>query len=396
MSRRPTPPSRPRPLYVTCDHGLEGVLADELTAAGATEVKAGHRGVTCLGDRRTMWRINLTSRVANRVLLPIAEFPARDRDQLYAGVKRINWPDWMEVRQTLAVDATSHESGMVHTGFVAQCVKDAVCDRFRLKGGRRPSVDRRSPDVRINVHLDRDHCTLSLDSSGERLHRRGYRTEAGEAPLRETLAAGILKLSGWDPRRPLVDPMCGAGTFLIEAALIARDIAPGLLRVGNIGFGFERWMDHDPVGFAAVTADVRARVRPKAPAPIVGGDVDLDVLRAAAENAQRAGVAADITVQVVELDALEPPRGPGTVVVNPPYGERLQPDDLPALYKRLGHTLKTRYTGWTAWVLVAEKTPAHIGLRADKKLTLRNGPIPCELRAYPLTPARDTAARPRR
>lgn len=371
-----------RTLYATCDHGFEAVLADELGALGAHAVVPGHRGVHFAADREGLWRITLGTRIANRILMPIAEFPATSREAFHAGVQRIHWTRWFGVDRTFVVDASSHRSSQEHTGFIAQVTKDAICDRFRADTGRRPDVNRERPDVVVNIHLDEDHCIVSLDAAGSRLHRRGWRTATGDAPLKETLAAGMLRMVGWQPSQPLIDPMCGSGTFLVEAALIAQNVAPGLLRLGGEGFAFQRWVDHDPAAFARVEAELRAQIRPDVIPTLVGWDADLDVLAAARHNARRAGV--NVRYEVGSLNAVQPPEGPaGLMLTNPPYGVRLAADQ--ALYVTLGDVLKQRFAGWTAWLFVANEAPIKsIGLKPSRKIPLRNGPIECRLCRYEL------------
>ncbi|MCB9539489.1 MAG: hypothetical protein H6704_25015 [Myxococcales bacterium] len=403
-----------RPLYATCDAGLEDLLAAEIRALGVTEVHPGHRGVGFMGDREVLWRANLCLRVANRVLVPLAEFDAADRDALYAGAAAVEWSDWFESKRTIVVDASCHASAIDHTAFASLVVKDAVCDHFRELEGRRPSVDKRRADVPINVRLDHDHCVISLDSSGSRLYRRGYRTEAGRAPLKETLAAAILMMSGWTPEQPLVDPMCGAGTFVLEAGMMARNIPPGLHRLGKRGegFAFQNWSTHRAAAFERVVRALRDDIEDSLLQPIEGGDLDDQALELARRNAKRCGLADDVTLFRRPLGEAVPPEGApaGVVVVNPPYGKRLRPGDLDGLYKALGYTLKRRFAGWTAHVLVGNEAPAHrIGLRPSGKIPLRNGPIDCTVLTFDLFAGRgpvdadawdkhegDRPARPRR
>lgn len=384
-----------RLLHATCDHGFEAALADELVELGAHRVVAGHRGVAFEANREGLWRVTVGTRLANRILMPIAEFPAPDRRSFHAGVQRVYWHRWFSVDDTFAVDASAHRSAQDHTGFIAQVAKDAVCDRFRAEVGRRPSVDRDRPAVGINIHLDEDHCTVSLDAAGTRLHRRGWRSATGEAPLKETLAAGMLRLIGWTPELPLVDPMCGAGTFLIEAGLIARNIAPGLLRLASgpapsrwaaprageaEGFAFERWADHDPVAFGHLVTELRDAIRPGT-ATLAGWDIDAGALAAARTNARRAGV--DVQWAIGGLEQATALAAQGVVITNPPYGQRLAADE--ALYRALGDVLKQQFTGWTAWVFAANEAPIKsIGLRPTRKIPLRNGPIECRLCRYAL------------
>ena len=375
-------------LHATCDVGLEPVLEGELTSFGGRSITVVPRGVTFDGDHETLWRANLQSRVANRVLLELARFRVRDRDQLYAAASRIDWSRWMTPDQTLAVDSRVGGTASLAVQLANQVVKDAVCDRFRRESGRRPSVDRHAPDVPIYLRLIGDEATLGLDSSGARLHKRGYRTEAGTAPLRETLAAGVLALTGWDGQTPLQDPMCGSGTLPIEAALIARNIAPGLLRLrrGGVGFAFQRWLGHEPRSLLRITDRLRSRARKRTRAPIVGSDTHPGVLVAARRNAGRAGVADDVSLTRLNLADAEPPGEGGTLVCNPPYGARLgEPEDLEPLYKEFGDVLKQRYAGWSAFLLAGDRQLAgRVGLRPARRIVLWNGPIECRLLRYEL------------
>ena len=383
------PFGRGRPLYATCDAGLEHLLAAEL-GVYAESVTPGHRGVAFHGDRLALWRANVESRVANRVLVPVAEFPARDRRALYEGAKRVKWHGWFGTSQTIAVDASIHQSAFQHSGFVAQVVKDGVCDRFRAEVDRRPSVDRKHPDVRINLRVDGDACTLSIDSSGERLHRRGYRVEGGEAPVKETLAAGILAIANWRGDQTLLDPMCGSGTFLIEAALIASRTAPGLVRLRRGDYGFRSWFGHRADQFERYLEKLRARILPLASGRVFGSDVDPEVIAMAQVNVERAGFADAVELLTVDVAQRQVPPGvsPGVVVTNPPYGERMK-GDLEAL--------KRRFSGYTAHVLVGESAPIkRIGLKTSRKTRLHNGPLPCTLARYRLFsgpgPRRETPA----
>ena len=383
---------RPRPLYATCDNGVEDLLAAELEALGADRVFPGHRGVGFFGDRQLMWAANVHSRIANRILVPVAEFPATDKETLYAGVERVNWTNWFRSNQTLAVDASSHRSALEHTGYMNQVTKDAICDRFRSEGQRRPSVDKRRPDIRINVRVQDDHCVVSLDSSGERLYRRGYRREAGDAPLKETLAAAILMRSGWNGTTALVDPMCGAGTFLVEGAMMALGIPPGLSRARKGHFAFAAWHGHRAPVYQKWLSELEASLPRPDIAPITGGDVDPEVLDRAVANAERAGVREAIELMRGPIGQARPPKGapPGVVVVNPPYGKRLgRGEDLPQLYAELGRTLKFHFTGYTAFVIAADEAPANrIGLRANDRWPMRNGAVPCHLMRFELVAAR--------
>ena len=376
-------------LYATCDEGLEEVLLAEIEAAGGKDARVGRLGVSFRGDREAVWRVNLCSRIANRVLVQLASFRGRDRDALYNGISRLPWPDLMDVDQTLAVDSSvSGLSPGPDPRFVNQVAKDAICDRFRRETGRRPSVDRKAPDLQVNVRISGDELLVSLDSSGERLHRRGYRTRAGVAPLRENLAAGILALAGWDGSAALLDPMCGSGTFVIEAALIARRIPPGTLRLrpGGPGFGFQRWPDYVPAAFQGLVAELRADILPEAAVPIVGSDIDAGLVSVARQNVSRAGVEDDVRLARRPLIDARVPAERGMLVTNPPYGARLDAaEGLEELYRALGTVLKQRFGGWTAFVLCGERgLSRHIGLKSTRKHVLSNGPIDCRLLRYEL------------
>ncbi len=372
-------------MYATCESGLEDVLAGELSVQGATEVETGLRGVSFRGDREVMWRANVWSRTANRVLLRLASFRVRGRDDLYGAVAALPWSRWLDPIATIAVDTTGGGGRRVIARQLAnQVVKDAICDRLRQETGRRPSVDRFDPDVPFNLLLHGHEATLSLDTSGRRLHRRGYRTEAGTAPLKETLAAGMLLLAGYDGTQPLIDPLCGSGTIAIEAALIARGIAPGLLRLGTDGFAFQRWREYDSTAFEAFAADQRSCALEAAPAPIHGRDIDRRLVAVAARNARRASVGDDIDFDRRDVASATAPGKRALLVSNPPYGERLSAD-LDALYRAIGDTMKRELAGGSAWLLVADKGLAgKVGLKPARRIPLFNGRIECRLLRFDL------------
>ena len=284
---------------------------------------------------------------------------------------------------TLAVDCSLRDSAMTHSGFVALKTKDAIVDELRDRHGSRPNVDTRDPDLRVNVHLVKNRCTVSLDTSGVPLDRRGYRLDRTEAPLRETLAAALVALSGWDGTIPLVDPMCGSGTIPIEAALKAARRAPGLLRKG---FGFMRWPDFDPARWALLTAEARDLALSSLPAGITGSDRSAPAVASARENAGKAGVAGLISLSQQDFSSFTPPPGPGVLIVNPPYGQRLGEEEaLKPFYKLIGDVFKQRCTGYTAYLLTGSQELAKcVGLRASRRFVLFNGPIECRLLKYEL------------
>ena len=383
MSKLRSPFARPRPMYMTCDTGLEKLVAKELESVGARDIDVGHRGVGFLGIEETMWRANLCSRLGNRVLIPIAQFPAPEKRALYEGAKRIHWSEWFGPDQTFAVDASSHKSKLNHSGFCALVVKDAICDRFRYEGLERPNVDRKSPDVRLNLHIENNQAILSFDSSGARLHRRGYRKAAGGAPVKETLAAALLTWSQWQPHTPLLDPMCGSGTFLAEAALYAAQLAPGLLRLNGEGFGFMRTRHFDADKFRLLTEKFRERVR----APelrLVGIDIDPKMVKTAKANLGRLNLKIDLELvegDACELDHLSFNWGDkrGFLVCNPPWGERMgEAHEIGDLYRRFGDTLAETFAADRKLLLLSEDAPLKaLRQRVKQERWVNHGPIKC-------------------
>jgi 23S rRNA (guanine2445-N2)-methyltransferase / 23S rRNA (guanine2069-N7)-methyltransferase len=374
--------------FATCPRALEPLVADELTALGARDVTVARSGVAFAGALEDGYRAVLGSRVANRILLPLLRFEAQDPDALYAGVRRVRWREHLTSKETLAVDFTQIGSPITHTQFGALKVKDAIVDQLREETGARPSVDRIAPDVRVNVHLDGTQATVSIDLAGESLHRRGWRSPGAEAPLKENLAAAILLFAGWPKHAadgaPLIDPMCGSGTLLVEAALIATDRAPGLLRATS---GPGGWLGHDHAKFRAIVEEARGRVKPLEN-EIRGFDADARAVRLACENVRRAGFEAAITVEKADLSTLAPIGDrPGLVVTNPPYGERLGDEQtLVPLYEQLGDVLKRRFPGWTGWVLTGNLTLGkRLGLRPKQRIQVWNGPIECRLYELPIS-----------
>ena len=381
------------PFFVTAAAGTADLLAAELAALGIEGAREVLGGVACEGELASAYRACLESRLALRVLWQIARFPVADAAGLYAGVGAIDWAAHMDESGTLVVDFSGAVPGITHTQFGAQRVKDAVVDQFRERTGTRPSVDRESPTLRINAHAARGNLTLAIDLSGESLHRRGYRGGAGAAPLKENLAAAILIRSGWPAIAAaggsFVDPMCGSGTLPIEAALIAADIAPGLLRPG---FGFERWKQHDANAWAAVraAADARRQLALLTPGRIRGFDRDLVAIRDAEANAARAGLDKRLFFQRCELDKLPAAPAPsGLFAVNPPYGERIgEADELRALYALLGERLRAGYLGWEAAVFTGNPALGReLKINARRTHRMMNGPIECRLLRLSIEPS---------
>ncbi len=367
--------------------GLEGVLADELKALGAAEVRQRRRAVAFRGDLRLLVRANVYLRTAVRVLVPIHAFNAHDEAELYRGIGQVDWRAHLAEGGSLAIDPVVRSSIFTNSLYVAQLAKDAIVDQLRSASGGRPSVDLADPDLRLNLHVAESRVTVYLDSSGDSLHKRGYRTAAGEAPLNEVLAAGILRLDEWDERSPLADFMCGSGTLVIEAALAARRIAPGTIRRR---FGYMRWLWFDRALDESVLAEARAAQLPRLDFPIRGSDIDPAAIAAARSNAARAGVGGDVELAVENFDEARPPASAGMLVTNPPYDERMKAARIAAVYRRIGETLSRNWQGYTAHVLSGNPAAAKaIGLRPSRQVRLFNGPIECRLLRFDI--ARQTA-----
>ncbi len=359
--------------------GLEEILAEELIALGADELQIGTRMVSFRGDLALMYRANFHCRTALRILRTVYEFRARTPDDIYKKVKAMNWFEHMDENTTFAIDAVTFSELFTHSKFVAYRVKDAIADYFMSKTDKRPSVDVANPDLLINFHIAHDQCTLSFDSSGDSLHKRGYRVAQTPAPLNEVLAAGMIMKTGWKGDSVFVDPMCGSGTLLIEAALIALNVPPGIYRKG---FGFERWKNFDQDLFEVIYNDDSGEK--KFDFKIYGSDISSEAIEIAKLNAKEAGVDHHIDFKVLAFeDYKEAPAEEGVLVTNPPYGERIQSDDLLGLYENIGERLKHVFMGYSAWILSYKKECFNmIGLRHSKRYPLKNGSLDCEFRGY--------------
>jgi putative N6-adenine-specific DNA methylase len=370
-------------LFATVARGLEDAAAAEIQSLGAQSVATGFCGVTFQGDYELLYRVNLWARLPFRILAQVAEFQCRDAEDLYQGVRQIDWSRYLHPELTLAVTATGKNRQLNHTHFTALQVKNAIVDQQRARFQQRSNVDTQQPDVQVNVHLHRDRATVSLDSSGSSLHRRGYRPAVGKAPLKESLAAALIYLSGWQPHQAFCDPLCGSGTLPLEAALIGLNRAPGLFRDH---FGFETWPNFDAALWETLKQQARAAQREALAVPIVGCDRDADVIAQAQANAENCQVDQQVRLQTQALESIEAPAESGIVLCNPPYGERLGKDeDLGALYKLLGDVLKQRFKGWTAYVLSGNKALSKsIGLKSAQRIPVWNGNLPCQLMKYEL------------
>lgn len=360
--------------------GLEEVLAKELTELGASNIEIGRRMVSFTGDKAMMYKANFCLRTAVRILKPIKRFTAKTADEVYDAVKSIDWENYLDNATSFAVDAVVFSNEFRHSKFVAYKVKDAIVDYFREKTGNRPSVRLSNPDLSLNIHVAEDQCTLSLDSSGESLHRRGYRQEQVEAPLNEVLAAGMILLTGWKGECDLIDPMCGSGTIPIEAALIARNIAPGVFRKE---FGFEKWKDFDQDLFDSIYNDDSQEHEFNH--KIYGYDNSLKANEIATHNVKAAGVSKDVVLKVQPFQQFQQPKEKSIIIMNPPYGERISTNDLLGLYQMIGERLKHAFIGNDAWILsYRDECFDEIGLKASVKIPLFNGALECQFRKYQL------------
>lgn len=358
--------------------GLEDVLRDELIDLGAENVELGRRMVSFEGDKRILYKANLCCRTALRILKPIVMFTADSTDALYDYLRDLEWEKFMDANSTFSVDSTVFGDEFTHSKFVTYRVKDAIVDHFRDKDGSRPSIRLEGADLLFNVHITGNRVTVSLDSSGEPLFKRGYRVEQTEAPINEVLAAGIIMKTGWRGDSDFLDPMCGSGTFLIEAALIAANINPGIYRES---FAFEKWKDFDEELFEELYNDDSEERDFNY--KIFGGDISADAIAIARKNVKSARVEDMVELSCRPLTEWEADTAEGIIVTNPPYGERLRPGNLNGLYREIGSTLKNRFQGWHAWIIgYHDEQMKEIGLKPSVKIPLHNGSLECTLREY--------------
>ena len=358
--------------------GLEPVLAKELVGLGASNVQIGRRMVSFTGDKEMMYRANFHLHTAIRILKPIKRFRASSADDVYEGVKSIDWSDYLDERQTFSVDSVVYSEDFRNSRFVTYRVKDAIVDQFIERGARRPNISVANPDLRLNIHISENSCTLSLDSSGESLHRRGYRQESVDAPLNEVLAAGMILMTGWKGDTDFIDPMCGSGTILIEAALIAQNMAPGVFRKE---YAFERWHDFDRELLDEIYND-DSKER-EFTHKIYGYDIDIKAVNTARINVRAAGLTKCIEVECADFKDFTQPTGPAIMVCNPPYGERISTPNLLNTYRMIGDRLKHQFQGNEAWILsYRQECFEAIGLKPSLKIPLYNGSLECEFRKY--------------
>ncbi|TRX66520.1 class I SAM-dependent RNA methyltransferase [Carboxylicivirga sp. M1479] len=366
-------------LLIKTFHGLEEVLAEELREIGAKDVTPIKRAVTCSGDKELMYKANLHLRTALRVLVPIFTFKAENEDELYKNIYDYDWSAYINEDSTFAIDAVAFSDFFKHSKFLALKSKDAIVDQFREKSGKRPSINIEKPDLQINIHVSHDQFTVSLDSSVESLHRRGYRDPNHKAPLNEALAAGMLKIAKWHKDIPLLDPMCGTGTILMEAAMMACDMPANYKRKH---FGFMSWGDFDKALWEKVYSEAESKIRyPKV--NIVGGDNNAQAVDMAKTASLDFRLNRQIRIVRSNMEDHMPTAPRGMMITNPPYGERLTKDNIDEFYKKIGTHLKRNYTDWQAWIITSNfDALKQVGLRPDSKYTLYNGPLECKYVAY--------------
>jgi putative N6-adenine-specific DNA methylase len=358
--------------------GLEEVLAQELIEIGADEVQIGRRSVYFSGDVKMLYKANYCLRTALRILVPIDSYKIYSVDDLYQRAKNFKWEDLFDCDQTFAIQSTVFSDLFDNSMYASLKLKDAIVDRFRYKFDKRPNVDSKNPDVLINLHISAEFCTISLDSSGESLHKRGYRVGQNEAPMSEVLAAGLLRLSDWDQKSELIDPMCGSGTIAIEAAMLANGIYPGSIRKS---FGFKNWRSFNPELFKWMEDEVQPVAQ--TPVKISASDILRRNVDIASKNADEAGVAPLIDFKVSDFKLLEPASEKPFLLFNPPYGERMTPDDT-NFYSMIGERLKHHYTNATVWMISTPQCLKSIGLRPSRKIPILNGSLECSFRKYEL------------
>lgn len=361
--------------------GLEEVLADELRNLGAADIKIYNRAVGFSGDKRMLYKANYHLRTALKILVPVSEAEINNEKELYAFVRSVVWERYLGVNDTLAVEVAMNTDLFTHSQYISQKIKDAIVDQFRDKFGSRPSVDLERPTLRINAYISNKTIKLSRDSSGESLHRRGYRYQQGPAPMNEVLAAGLIKLTGWNTEVPLVDFMCGSGTIPIEAAMLALKIPPGDLRAQ---YGFQQWKDYDSKLFNEIASDKSFRIE-QSEVRIFASDIAPESVRLAQRHAQNAGVLHNIRFSTCHFNDFSPPPAPGIILINPPYGERIVQPNLNDLYLQIGDCFKKGYAGYEAWIISANaEANKHVGLRPSQKIPVYNGQLECRFSRYSL------------
>lgn len=361
-------------------YGLEEILVKELTDLGAENIKPLTRGVEFSGDQGLLYRANYELRTAARILQPFTQFKTKHENHLYKRIYEIDWTKYLDIDQTFAINGVTFSKYITHSQYLALKMKDAIVDQFRSRFGRRPNVNKVTPDVRFNIHLSHENmCSLSLDTSGDSLYKRGYRVDTIDAPINEALAAGMILLSGWDRNSDFIDPMCGSGTLPIEAAMYAYNIPAQAQRKS---FAFEKFKNFDADLWKEVKETANANTR-EFKHKIIGYDKDFQAVRIAGRNVIAAHLEGKIDISRKQFEKLEPAEDGGVVIMNPPYDERLGMQDINAFYKTIGDLLKQHYAGYNVWIISSNMTAfKHVGLRPSRKITLYNGPLECKFMKY--------------
>jgi len=363
-------------------HGLENILAEELTKLGAEGIEKKTRAVKFIADKKMMYQANLKLRTALRILKPMFEFTARNENQLYKGMQQIDWLKHLNNNNTFAIETVTSSDYFTHTKFISQKAKDAIVDQFRKKTGSRPSVDLQKPDLRINLYISNENCSVLFDSSSEPLFKRGYREVTLEAPINEVLAAGMILLSKWDGKSPFIDPMCGSGTIPIEAALIALDIAPAIFRSD---FGFQRWHDFDLTLWKSIKQEAVEHANEQLNSnklKIYGSDISPKAVYTAKKNINNCRLSKVIEIKQEAFQKLQHSHTNGTLITNPPYGERLEQPEIEKFYGGIGDILKQNFAGFDAWIISLQDALKNIRLKPSQKYTLYNGSLECKLYKY--------------
>jgi len=363
--------------FASCPRGLEAILSGELTALGAGDIKVVDGGVKFESSTEVMYRANLTSRIATRILCRVANGNYKTEDDLYNAALNVKWANLFDVSYGIKVSTTGVKCPLKSLDFMTLRIKDAICDQFRIQVNARPNVEIRDPDIRIHLYLEADYFDLYIDTSGQPLYQRGFRKSSVEAPIRENLAAGILALSGWKPGEPLLDPMCGSGTFLIEAAMISLNQAPGLKR----RFGFENWSNFDSIRFKSIKSEYQLNIKPVVFSHIYGSDEDLRAIRVTKSNLEEAGLKSAVELSCKSFNDIVVPTKEGVLITNPPYGVRIGEDeDLAKAYPLWASTMKKKLSGWRTYFLTSDlRMPKLMRLSPSKKTPLYNGALDCRL-----------------
>lgn len=362
-------------------HGFEEILADEIRQLGGGNIEILKRAVSFSGDKKTLYRMNYESRLSLSVLVPIFGFNANNTDELYDGIQRINWDDFLALDKTFSIHATISSELFEHSRFVVLKVKDAIVDQFRDKYADRPSIDTENPDLKIQIHIYNEEVTVSLDSSGEPLYKRGYRKRVGEAHLNEVLAAGLIKLSEYKNDLPFLDPMCGSGTILAEVGMTLTQTPSGKYRKS---FGFQKWKDYDEKIFSEVKNTADKKIKPSE-ISITGFELDMQNVELARMNTAFLSPLVQVNIIKADMMKMKPPYASGFIIVNPPYGERLRNQSVPELYAELGTTLKHQYSGYRACIISSNfEALKNIGLKTSRRFTVFNGPLECKFQCFDL------------